>query len=670
MLQAVMRAISPRRMVSKLSVRARVLTIILIPVAGFLANGASFLAGERKVDTAFDSVRQAGALADASRDFKSAVTTIQTAARAFAEHPRATYLQTLSDSQQAAAARFGLIRQLSAGDDRSYLDAIERTLTRLRGNVDELHKEFIRIGVENDAGIRSKLRGAPEDIERVINLDMSWLAPNVAHQLIEGLLSMRRYEAAYMLDRDFNDRAAFNAAFGKFNAVLDAVVAAEVLKSQVRQTVRDYADAFEAWLASDSEIASRVAGIDSDAQFLIRSADANVTRSNELRNQATVALKESQSHTRNIIILVGLAAVVLGLAFGLWIGRSITRPLNGLASVMKQLAGGDTSARIPATQAKDEIGAMARSVIVFRDTMVERERLAATEAEAARAKEARSETIAVTITRFEMSVDQALAKVREAAGRLEAASGKLNAAADLVSTEARTAGERVSGASENVTTSASSVEELAASIAGIAEQAARSTEVAGRAVNEAHRTARTMAELGDAATRIGEVVGLIQAIAGQTNLLALNATIEAARAGAAGRGFAVVASEVKSLAAQTSKATEEIAGQVGAIQSAVADAAQAIEQVNGIIEDMSGIASTVAITVEEQNQAVATIAEGVHRASGEARRGADAMIRVAGASSDARATATDVKLLADTLAAEAESLDREVRRFLADVQAA
>ena len=166
------------------------------------------------------------------------------------------------------------------------------------------------------------------------------------------------------------------------------------------------------------------------------------------------------------------------------------------------------------------------------------------------------------------------------------------------------------------------------------------------------------------------MIGLTQAIAGQINLLALNATIEAARAGASGKGFAVVASEVKSLAAQTSKATEEIAGQVGAIQSAVADAAQAIEQVNGIIGEMSGIAATVAQTVDEQSQAVSAIAEGVHRASGEARSGAEAMSRVAGATSDARATAVDVKALADTLAVEAESLDCEVRRFLAEVQAA
>jgi len=221
-----------------------------------------------------------------------------------------------------------------------------------------------------------------------------------------------------------------------------------------------------------------------------------------------------------------------------------------------------------------------------------------------------------------------------------------------------------------VTAAAGSVEELATSIADIAEQATRSTQVASRAVKDARRTVDAMSELGSAATRIGEVVGLIQAIAGQTNLLALNATIEAARAGDAGKGFAVVASEVKSLAGQTAKATEEIAGQVGAIQSAVADAAQAIGQVNRIIEEISGIAATVATTVEEQNQAVAQIAEGVQRASTEAQGGAAAMGRVAGASKDARNAAADVKGLADTLAVEAESLDAEVRRFLRDVQAA
>jgi methyl-accepting chemotaxis protein len=391
----------------------------------------------------------------------------------------------------------------------------------------------------------------------------------------------------------------------------------------------------------------------------------------EKRAEASaIALAQSQSHIRTFIIGVGAAAVLIGLLFSWLVGRSITRPLNGLTSAMTKLAAGDTSASIPATEAKDELGAMARTVIVFRDTIIERERLAAGEAATNRQREQRTDAIAATITRFEMSVDQALSKVREAAGRLEVTSTQLHSAADQVSAESRTAEERVGVASGNVTAAAGAVEELAASISEIAGQANRSTEVATRAVKDARRTAHTMSELGVAATRIGEVVGLIQAIAGQTNLLALNATIEAARAGEAGKGFAVVASEVKSLAGQTAKATEEIAGQVGAIQSAVADAAHAIEQVNTVIEQISHIAGTVAVTVEEQNRAVASISEGVNRASTEARTSAESMSRLAGTSRDARATAADVKSLADTLSQEAESLNGEVRRFLTDVQAA
>jgi methyl-accepting chemotaxis protein len=399
-------------------------------------------------------------------------------------------------------------------------------------------------------------------------------------------------------------------------------------------------------------------------------ADEIIERARETAKTASSGLTASQAGTRTGIIAVGIAMVALGLGLSWLIGRSITRPLNGLASVMKRLADGDTSARIPATQAQDEIGEMARTVIVFRDTTIERENLARTQAEAGRAKEVRSDTIAMTINHFNQSVGNALGKLRAASLKLEMSSGDLNKSADVMSAEAHTAKQRVTAASDNVTAAASSVEELAASIGEIASQAAKSTDVAGRAVSEAQRTVVTMTELGAAATRIGEVVGLIQAIAGQTNLLALNATIEAARAGESGRGFAVVASEVKSLAGQTAKATEEIAQQIGSIQSAAADAAQAIEQVNDIIRDMSSIATMVAATVDQQNSAVASIAEGVSRASGEARTGAEAMSRVAGVTTDARATALDVKSLADAVAVEAEGLEAEVRQFLDNVQAA
>jgi methyl-accepting chemotaxis protein len=499
---------------------------------------------------------------------------------------------------------------------------------------------------------------------------MSWMSESDAHKLLVPLLTMRRYETEYRLTRSTLMQVVFFDEYKNFQTVLSGITAADTLKEETANQVKTYVDMFAEWIKTIGRVDPPVAVIDYNTKAMMPVADKIMHSTRARTDAASAALTASQMHTRNIIAGVGLASVIIGLIFSWLIGRSIAHPLNGLADAMKRLAAGDTSAKIPATRSSDEIGAMARTVIVFRDNIIERDRLTSAQTETAREREQRSESVAGAIASFRTSIRQALANLRNTAQQLETSSADLNNAADAVKTESRTAEGRVGAASQNVTSAASSVEELAASIGEIAGQAAKSTEVAARAVSEARRTAHTMTELGDAATRIGEVIGLIQAIAGQTNLLALNATIEAARAGEAGRGFAVVASEVKSLAAQTAKATAEIAGQIGAIQAAAADSAQAIGQVNTIITDMSAIASTVAATVEEQNAAVSSIADGVNRASLEAQGGAEAMSRVAGATAAARATAADVKTFADTLAAEAESLDTEVQRFLADVQAA
>ena len=658
------------RIITRISVSTRIILLAAIPVVGFLVNGIAFTAGEHEVESAVRTADRASDLAEVSREFRGALIQMRVRTRDFALRPSQDAIEGFETGRDTAVRTFGIVEAAVDQPTRRRFAPLKGQIEEIATQFDDLARQQQILGFTDSEGIRDGMLKAAASVERIIHEDMSWLSESDAHRLLISLLTMRRFEAEYRLTRSTVLQNVFFDEFKKFKTVVDDIIAADVMKEQLVQQVKVYSDTFAKWIEYTDKVSPPVAVIEFNVKNMIPVAEEIIASAKVSTNAASTALTASQQRTRNIITGVGIGAVLIGLGFSWLIGRSIARPLNGLAGAMKQLADGDISAKIPATHAADEIGAMARTVIVFRDSMIERDRLTSDQTKSAHEKEQRSESVASAIAAFRGSIQQALGNLRGTAQKLELSSTKLNGAADAVTAESRTAESRVNAASQNVTSAASSVEELATSISEIAGQATKSTEVAARAVSEAQRTAQTMTELGSAATRIGEVIGLIQAIAGQTNLLALNATIEAARAGEAGRGFAVVASEVKSLAAQTARATAEIAEQIGAIQSAAVDSAQAIKQVNAIITEMSAIAATVSITVEEQNAAVSSIAEGVNRASLEAQSGAQAMSRVAGASTDARVTAGDVKSLADTLSAEAESLDAEVQRFLAGVQAA
>jgi methyl-accepting chemotaxis protein len=658
------------RIAVSLSVRTRIVAIALIPVFGLIANGFTFTAGERDIATASRQAQHADALAQASTEFQRDLVTLRITARDFASEADDGQIATFEETAKHALKQLDAM-EISAGVDAwDILQSLRTRLGELQTHFAEVVVEQRRLGFTSNHGLRRALREASIAVEHTINYQLAPGNEAADRRIAIALLEMRRFETDYQLRRMQFVQDQFVEQTKVFQKTLQDSPVGDATKAAIGDDVNAYIDTFLAWSESVEKVRPHFVILDVDSYRMVPMADELIASARRTAAEANRSLHNAQTRTRNFIIAVGLAAVTIGLALSWLIGRSITRPLNGLAAVMKKLAAGDTSARIPATRRRDEVGDMARTVIVFRDTMIERASLAATQDETNRARERRGEVIAERIARFEKSVEQVLMKLRAAAGRMETTSGELDGAADSMAAEARQAEDRVNAASTNVTTAAGSVEELAASIGEISHRVHTSTDVAGRAVAEARRTAATMTDLSVAATRIGEVVSLIQAIAGQTNLLALNATIEAARAGEAGRGFAVVASEVKSLAGQTAKATEEIASQVGAIQSAAADAAQAIDKVNATIEDMSAIAASVAATVEEQNSAVMSIAEGVTSASTEARTGADAMSRVAAATKDARATAADVRSLADALALEAEGLEGEVRRFLIEVRAA
>jgi methyl-accepting chemotaxis protein len=352
-------------------------------------------------------------------------------------------------------------------------------------------------------------------------------------------------------------------------------------------------------------------------------------------------------------------------------GRSMAKPIRSLEAAMRTIADGNHTIVVPGAGRKDEIGSMAGAVEIFKTGLIETEQLrAAQEEQRARAQHDRRDTMNALASRFESGVGTVVNAVGSAAGELRTTAQSLAATAEESTRQTAT----VAAASEEATQSAQAVaaaiEELNASISEIAQQVNESARVAGDAVSQANVTNDEVQSLAVAAQKIGDVVKLISEIAAQTNLLALNATIEAARAGEAGRGFAVVASEVKALATQTSKATDEISAQVGAIQGATKLSVDAIQGITSTIGRVSEIASAIAAAVEEQGAATLEIARNVAEA---ARGTGEVSQNIAGVNDAARETglaASRVVESAGDLSRNGEDLRTQVDVFLREVRAA
>ena len=369
-------------------------------------------------------------------------------------------------------------------------------------------------------------------------------------------------------------------------------------------------------------------------------------------------------------LILGTIAILIGaVLLALLLGRGLSRPLTAITAVMNRLSGGEIDVTIPGSERRDELGTMAGAVEMFRRSMIEargmREAQEASKHQTEREKKALQRQMA---DRFEADVKSVVAAVAKATTDMQRVASEITTSVNGTSQRAAAAAAASDEASTSVNTVAAATEELASSVAEIGRQVTHSSQVAENAVVKAGQTTEMVGSLASAAEKIGDVLRLIGAIASQTNLLALNATIEAARAGEAGRGFAVVASEVKGLASQTAKATEEIAGQVAAIQSATGNCVTAIGGISDTIREISGIATTIAAAVEEQDSATREIARSVQQA---AAGTSEVSVNVTGASQSAdqsRALAENVATATGQLSQQADALHKSVDTFLAGLR--
>jgi methyl-accepting chemotaxis protein len=647
-----------------LTIRMRIFILAGLGIFGMAALTSAYMLGELRMETAQHNEK-------ANSDLMKLVDDIAITALQLRQHEKDFLLSTdkkYAASYQNTAAKFSeLVETMGALPlTQSISDSVlqlEDTIMRLTSKFGETVQLQGKIGRLDQDGLASKLN------EQFDGIDHKFAAAGL-DQLRGTLLVIARYLREFKAAPDPDVVNYIGDVRQDFNLLLKSANKGPDFEKEIAGMMDAYQVTIKAWVDTTillTKDTKELGAIHAEMQPALQ----QIT---DIATQGVAAAHATVERTRSLTHIIVLATAAIMLVFvaviGSIVARGISRPLAGITRATADLAGGKLELEVPATDRKDEIGHLARAVLIFKQNALEKRTLEAKEAEDRAAKEQRAKSVETLIRNFEAASNEALQNVLDAATSLQDTSETMATAAEMTNRQSETVQSGAEAASRNVQTVATATEQLSSSINEISLRVTQSNEVAEKAVTVSRETRETMQGLAKSAETIGNVLNLIQEIAAQTNLLALNATIEAARAGDAGKGFAVVASEVKQLANQTSKATDQIAEQITTIQTTATNAVEAINQVNAVIEQISGYSATVASAIEEQSSATRDIADNVQQAAGGTNTVTQSVSGLNEAANETTQAAQQVKLLSGNLSTEAERLREVATTFLENVRTA
>ena len=665
----------------KLSVKIAVGFAAVLAIMIFIS--ASGYIGIEHVGKDFDDYAQRVSVVDAVSDIDREFLSYRRLVREVEsnqDHARAVELAAEEEKRVKAAIELGMQR-IHNPERHAMVEDIKDKFEKyaeLAHKAEALREEKDRIGHTILDVDGAKLRADLEALQKTAAREGDSNALVLAAEALKEVMQIRLSVNMMLGRHDAEAKAVADKAFEDVNRILaslDGMITSPAARKdyeEVKVLLAEYREGFEKAAAIDQEFA-KIMGTELPELAEVVAKDTRIIRESATADEHELA-KDAKAYihsTEMMILWSGIGGTLLGALLAWLIGRGISVPIRAISGVLLALANGNKEVDVPYADRSDEVGENARAARIFKDNLLRIEKMEAEQKEAdRRAAEQRRAEMRRLADEFQKSVGSIVDTVTSASSQLESAAGSLTKTAETTQHLSGVVAASSEQTSANVQGVAAASEQLASTVAEISRQVQESSSIAGQAVVQASTTNDRVTELSQSADRIGDVVGLINTIAGQTNLLALNATIEAARAGDAGKGFAVVAQEVKALAAQTAKATSEIASQIAGMQSATTEAVNAINEITGTINRMSEISGAIAAAVEQQGTTTQEISRNVTEAAKGTSEVASSITDVSRGASETGSASGQVLSSAKQLSTESSALRREVERFLATVRAA